>query len=709
MSFDLLNPVVQHHIVNSLGWAGLRPLQEQAIEPLLAGDDALLLAPTAGGKTEAALFPLLTRMHAERWDGTSVLYVTPLRALLNNLEPRVKEYASWLGRTVGVRHGDTTPSQRARMLRTRPDILLTTPESLEAMLISVKVTPEETFADVRAIVVDEVHAFAGDDRGWHLQGVLDRLTALTGRPIQRIGLSATVGNAEELLIWLQGSGREWGRPGAVVNPPAPGTGAPELWLDHVGSVPGAATVIAGLHQGEKRLAFCESRRQVEGLATALREREVETYLSHSSLTLDERRLAETAFAHSRDCVIVSTSTLELGIDVGDLDRVIQLGSTRSVASMLQRLGRTGRRPGTSRNMLFLGVETDDFLRAAAVLLLWSEGYVEPVVPPPGPVHVLAQQLLGTVLQEGAVGTDELCARGNALGWGSADHLVDWLEAEGFLDRDGGLLFVGEEADRRYGRVHFRDLVAVFTAPPQFVILHGRSEVGQIDPLMLTRKVEGPRVILLGGRPWRVTYTDWKRKRAYVEPAESAGEIRWVSSPVSESYAVAEAARRILLGVDLGGKVQLTNRAVTALAEVRAEHAHRVAADGTVIVQESTGPRWWTWAGARANAVLVAALEQVAPELLDDGAYTNRNIRLRGDATATALTRALWEARQRLGPDFEGVVAAVTDDAIRGLKFAELLPPQLAQAALAERNADRVGAALIGAQPVRDGSQLSEPR
>ncbi|HHV20688.1 MAG TPA: DEAD/DEAH box helicase [Propionibacterium sp.] len=699
MSFDLLNPVVQHHIVNSLGWAGLRPLQERAIAPLLSGDDALLLAPTAGGKTEAALFPLLTRMHAERWDGTSVLYVTPLRALLNNLEPRIKEYASWLGRTVGVRHGDTTAGQRARLLRERPDLLLTTPESLEAMLISVKVTPEETFADVRAIVVDEVHAFAGDDRGWHLQGVLDRLTALAGRPIQRIGLSATVGNADDLLVWLQGSGRDWGRAGAVVNPPAAGAGEPELHLDHVGSVAGAATVIAGLHQGEKRLVFCESRRQVEGLATALRERVVETYLSHSSLSLDERRAAETAFAYSRDCVIVSTSTLELGIDVGDLDRVIQLGSTRSVASMLQRLGRTGRRPGTARNMLFLGVESEDFLRAAAVLLLWSEGYVEPVVPPSAPVHVLAQQLLGTVLQEGAIGAEELSARGDALGWGSAGEVVEWLETEGFLDRDGDLLFVGEEAERRYGRIHYRDLVAVFTAPPQFVVLQGRSEIGQIDPLMLTRKVDGPRIILLGGRPWRVTYTDWQRKRAYVEPAESAGDIRWVSAPVVESYAVADAARRVLLGADPG--VRLTRRAVAALAEVRAEHAHRVAADATVIVQESTGPRWWTWAGARANAVLVAALAQVAPELLDDEAYTNRNIRLRGDATGTAVTRALWDARQRFGPEFEGVRPGVTEEAVRGLKFAELLPPELAIGALAERNTDHVGAATVAERAVTE--------
>ena len=165
------------------------------------------MAPTAGGKTEAALFPLLTRMSDEAWSGTSILYVCPLRALLNNLEPRVASYAAWLGRTAAVRHGDTTPGARRRQLVERPDILLTTPESLEAILVSATIDPRTLLGDVRAVVVDEVHAFAGDDRGWHLLAVLERISHLTGHPLQRVGLSATVGNADELLGWLQGSNR----------------------------------------------------------------------------------------------------------------------------------------------------------------------------------------------------------------------------------------------------------------------------------------------------------------------------------------------------------------------------------------------------------------------------------------------------------------------------------------------------------------------
>jgi ATP-dependent Lhr-like helicase len=191
---DGLHPSLVHHIVNVLGWPSLRPLQEAALEPVLEGTDALLLAPTAGGKTEAAMFPLLSSMAAQEWAGLSVLYVCPLKALLNNLLPRLETYAAWLGRRVALWHGDVPQPRRRRIITDPPDILLTTPESLESMLVSAKVDHDRLFEGLRAVVVDEVHAFAGDDRGWHLIAVLERLTRVAGRPLQRIGLSATVGN-----------------------------------------------------------------------------------------------------------------------------------------------------------------------------------------------------------------------------------------------------------------------------------------------------------------------------------------------------------------------------------------------------------------------------------------------------------------------------------------------------------------------------------
>jgi ATP-dependent helicase Lhr and Lhr-like helicase len=164
-AFDRLHPALQHHIVNSLGWKTLRPLQEQAIDPILGGDDALLIAPTASGKTEAAVFPVLSRMLAERWSGLSVLYICPLKALLNSLGIRLQRYAVLIGRCVEVWHDDVVGSQRARIGREPPDLLLATPESIEVMLVSRRLEHRTFFANLRAVIIDELHAFAGDDRG----------------------------------------------------------------------------------------------------------------------------------------------------------------------------------------------------------------------------------------------------------------------------------------------------------------------------------------------------------------------------------------------------------------------------------------------------------------------------------------------------------------------------------------------------------------
>jgi hypothetical protein len=221
-----------------------------------------------------------------------------------------------------------------------------------------------------------------------------------------------------------------------------------------------ARVIATLHRGEKRLVVADSRRTVEKVTLGLRDLEVETFVSHSSLSVDARRQAETAFSQARNCVIVSTSTLELGIDVGDLDRVVQIGAPRTVAAVLQRLGRTGRRPGTERNMLFLSTDVAQFLRACGLLLLWSEGYVEPVTPPPTPLHVAAQQLLGLTLQERRIGANTWHEWFSGLGLATPvewQAIAAWLVETGHLDSDQGMLFMGPEAERKYGGVHYRDL------------------------------------------------------------------------------------------------------------------------------------------------------------------------------------------------------------------------------------------------------------
>ncbi|MET7352943.1 DEAD/DEAH box helicase [Streptomyces mirabilis] len=703
-----LDTVLLHHIVNTLGWKSLRPLQQEAIDPLLSGTDTVLLAPTAGGKTEAATFPLLSRMAAENWTGTSILYVCPLKALLNNLLPRLETYTSWLGRTAALWHGDVTQPKRKAILRQRPDILLTTPESLESMLVSVNVDHHAFFQGLRTIVVDEVHAFAGDDRGWHLLAVLERLQRVVGRPVQRVGLSATVGNPEELLHWLQGAaaGR---RPAKVIAPHLhtqpdtlsdKGPGAPagpppgDVQLDYVGSLSNAATVIAALHRGEKRLVFCESRRQVEELGESLRAMGITTFLSHASLSVDERRRAEEAFADARDCVIVSTSTLELGIDVGDLDRVIQIDAPSSVASFLQRIGRTGRRPGSTRNCLFLAVDEGGLLCAAALLLLWSRGWVEPVVPPPEPRHIVAQQILALCLQEHRIG-DKLWQEwwGGLAPFGpGAEPIVRHLVSEGYLDQDGGMLFIGPEAERRFGHRHFMNLTAVFTAAPEFTVLNGRTEIGKTDPTLLTEECAGPRRLLLAGRSWQVTYIDFNRKRCFVEPVDGGGKAKWNGGGLPmTSFDLTRAAREVLLGEN--PLATLTKRAQGALAQLREESTETVHPGGNLIIRDGAGKdlRWWTWAGHRANVTLAATLADIADPLQRGN---DLYVRLRSDLTPQMWKEASVDAADRLClPD-------VDPRALNGLKFSAALPQRLAEATLAARLADLDHAARVLTEPVR---------
>ncbi|WP_198348256.1 helicase-related protein [Plantactinospora sp. KBS50] len=569
------------------------------------------------------------------------------------------------------------------------------------MLVSQKVDHRAFFAGLQAVVVDEVHAFAGDDRGWHLLAVLERLTHLIGRPVQRVGLSATVGNPDRLLTWLQGSGAGT-RPARVVAPdlpvlvpgePAPAVPPGEIELDYVGSLQNAAKIIASLHAGEKRLVFCESRQAVEELGSLLRGKGITTFLSHASLSADERRRSEEAFAEARDCVIVSTSTLELGIDVGDLDRVIQIDTPATVASFLQRLGRTGRRPGNIRNCLFLARDGDALLEAAALLLLWGRGWVEPVIAPPEPRHIAAQQILALCLQEHRAGDQTWPQWWNGLAPfdRSADPILRHLIDQGYLDSDGGMLFIGPEAERRFGHRHFMTMTAVFTKAPEFTVLVGREELGRVDPALLTEEVQGDRRLLLNGRSWRVTYIDWRRRR-FRESADGGGKARWTTGGWSGlGFELTRAMREVLLGAD--PPVKLTRRAIDRLAQVREDESSLVRPGGSVILRDHRGDdlRWWTWAGFRANATLAATLTEVVDPIQR---FDDRHVRLRENITPSEWRALIADADERL------CLPEVNKKALDGLKFSQALPERLAMATLAARLADLDGAETVLRESVR---------
>lgn len=655
--FEQLHPSLQYHVVNTLGWSTLRPTQLAAIPPIHAGAHCLLLAPTAGGKTEAAAIPILSRMLKESWPGTSVLYICPIKALLNNLEHRLTHYAGLVGRTVEVWHGDVSQSRKKRALKEAPDILLTTPESLEAMLISVRVDRPTWFGNLRAVVVDELHAFAADDRGWHMRSVLHRLDQYLDRPLQRIGLSATVSNPVELLDWFAPVGER-----CVVGSASVSTDA-DVTIDHVGSLENAATIIARLHRGEKRLVFCDSRSSAEQLSSMLRGKGVRTYVSHASLSASERRQAEAAFGEEKDCVIVATSTLELGIDVGDLDRVIQIDSPSTVSSFLQRMGRTGRRSGGRRNCLFLTTNQDAFMLALGVTNLWSKAWVEAARPPDGPWPIAAQQILVATLERGEWPVHELVSLlahcFPELPRNGFKSLVDHLVEHAYLDGAEGLVRIGPRTEREYGRGHYRDLLASFSGAQLLTGRFGSAEIGYLDPTALTGE-DPQRRVLLAGRSWLVKEIEWSKHIVWLEPAKDGGKARWMGSARSLSREVCQGIRAALADGPPDG-VHLSQRAKTELALLADDLS--VSADASFMsTLDGEQARTWTFAGTKENRTYAQAA-------------ANGGIRVKFDALSVQAPAAALRGGLNQGSAFQ--LAPEEQAAFaEGIKFAACVPSQL---------------------------------
>jgi ATP-dependent Lhr-like helicase len=648
-AFARLAPALQYQIVNGLGWSGLRPVQEHSTHAILDGANCVVLAPTAGGKTEAALLPLLSQMQADDYAPVSVLYVAPIRALLNNQEPRLRTLTGLIGRTAGKWHGDVGQPARRRMLRSRPDVLAITPESLEAMLLSTRVDPAHMLGNVRAIVIDEVHAFAADDRGSHLVSLLERISRISGHDIQRIGLSATVGDPEDIATWLAGSSM---RPHRVVNPGG-ARREPRLVLDHVRTLENAALLIDRMYPGTRRLVFVDSRRGVEKLGHTLAQREVDVYLSHSSLSLSERTAAEAAFSEGTNCVIVATSALELGLDVGDLDHVVQLDAPTTVSSFLQRMGRTGRREGTTPNCTFLCIEDEDVLQAAALLELHASGFVEPAAPSRWAPHVLAQQLIALAMQQRGVPKLDWwswvdgCAAYAEVSVDVRAAIVEHMVREDILVEVDHRLVLGDRGLKLYGAKNFLELYAVFSTPRVLRVLHGLQEIGMVDAFFLQDEDRRSAAFVLAGRPWRIVDVNWKGGTCEVEPAEHGTYPRWHGRPTLLSRALCRAMRDVLVRDD--ARPWWSKRAKEAIERLRASYAflHEEAAP---LTQEPDGTlKWWTFAGGRGNRLLAAALQARLGEKITasneavrfSGAAARSEVAVRGAIRELAATPPTW--------------------------------------------------------------------
>ena len=670
--FEKLHPALQYHLVNTLGWNSLRPTQLQAIAPILSGVNCLLLAPTAGGKTEAAIIPVLSRMMTEAWPGVSVIYICPIKALLNNLEQRLSYYAGLVGRRVAIWHGDVSQSQKRHALIDAPDILLTTPESLEGMLISTRIDRKLWFGNLRVVIVDELHAFAADDRGWHMRAILHRLQRYVIAPMQRLGLSATVRNPEQLLNWFAPNGIK-----QVVGTAAVSTDA-DVTVDYVGSLANAGVVISRLHRGSKRLVFCDSRSSAEQLTSFLRGENVRTFLSHASLSHSERKLAETAFAEEKDCVIVATSTLELGIDVGDLEHVIQIDAPATVSSFLQRMGRTGRRSGSKRSCLFLCTNDDALMLAIGICRLWGEAWVEAAYPPPVPWEIVAQQAMAATLERHQWPRHELLAllcgafpelrRSGAMAEEESTDgvtgVIEHMLRAGYLLDLAGVLQIGPMTEKQFGRAHYKDLLASFTGAQLLLGRFGSIEVGYIDPTMLTGD-KPCRLVLLSGKSWRINDVDWKKRVVWLEPASEGGKARWIGSGRSLSP---EIAQGILRGLHqgVGAPTVISKRAQAQLEQIMEEIPNlAIGTKFTLTRNDAGGARLWTFAGTRANRTFAKQLQPMVEV---------RRIDAIGIDLKSPIDLAKWSAEILLSKltFSDGEVS----DLAKSVKFSECLPHAL---------------------------------
>jgi ATP-dependent Lhr-like helicase len=679
---------LQHAIVNDLGWRDLRPVQSMTIDAVLDGCNSVVLAPTAGGKTEAAIFPLLSRILSASLRPVSVLYVCPIRALLNNLEERLQGYARMVGLDVFKWHGDVSDSRKRGFRAAPAHILMTTPESLEVMLISARTDARALFQYLDAVVIDEVHAFAGDDRGAHLAALLERLVALAGSDFLRLGLSATVGNPNVIGEWLQGSSK---RPFRLVDPPKPAIER-DLRVNFVADVDTAALGIAELSRGKKSLVFVESRAKAERVAHALGGSGVEVFIHHSSVSRSDRALAEEHFTHGQNTAIVCTSTMELGIDVGDLDQVVQVDAPSTVASFLQRMGRTGRRAGARTNCTFFCLSPESLLQSVALLRLAEAGWVEDIRPAAQAMHVLAHQVMALVLQEGGV------SRHHLLPWVEAAYpfsgigverllrLVDTMVEREILYEADGLLSLGQRGERLYGRKNFFELYAVFTAPSMMRVQYGKDEVGYIQALFVSMhdRAQGPLCFRLSGRAWEVGQIDWSKGVLHVRPADRGRVPNWLGIPAMLSKRLCETMRDVLVREEQEG-AWLARDAALELHGLRASYAEVLDGEATPLEDQPDGVTWHTFAGGAVNRLLAAGLEQKSGKRWVAG---NLSVRCK-DLPITAAKDAVTELAAL---EWEPVAASAAHGMARGMvsKFQPCLPEDAEDRLLSERLFDLAG-------------------
>jgi ATP-dependent helicase Lhr and Lhr-like helicase len=635
-AFEKLARPVQKWI-RSKGWRELRSIQADAIH-LIAGShaDLIIAASTAGGKTEAAFLPLISQIleNPPEKSGFDLVYVGPLKALITDQAGRLEEMCREIELPIVPWHGDISAQVKARARKSPRGILLITPESLEAMFVRRGLEIPGLFGATKAIVIDELHTVLDSERGVQLRSLLARMELALGRRIRRVGLSATLGDMNLACAYLRPEA-----PDGVMLVKAEG-GESELQLQVRGYVQGeenggteattriiAAHVFANL-RGSDNLVFAGSRRSVELYADKLREMSEserlpqEFYPHHASLSRDHRTFVEQRLKNpDQPTTAVCTSTLELGIDIGDVACVAQIGAPFSVAALWQRLGRSGRREGQAAVLRQYCVEEgltpkSDYVdrlrlglvRSVAMIELLLEGWCEPPRREALHLSTLVHQVLSVIAQRGGASAERLyltlCEAG-PFKQVSQPILIDVLRALGnpehqLIEQDhSGLLHLGRGGERLVEHYSF---YAVFQTPEEYRLIYAGKELGTLPIL----NVLAPKMLVIfSGRRWTVEEVDDRDKVIIVSPGKGGVPPKFGGDPGDVHDRVIERMFELLEEESI--PAYLDSNARDLLAEARREYRLLGFTDTSVVMFSERTAAIATRSGTVGSNTLALAL------------------------------------------------------------------------------------------------------
>jgi ATP-dependent Lhr-like helicase len=528
--FSLLSEAIQQ-ILAETGITQPTAPQSAAIPQILSGKNVLLIAPTGSGKTEAVLLPIFDLlMKIPERHGISIIYITPLRALNRDLLNRVRIWSSKLGFSVEVRHGDTSTKERRKQAIKPPDLLVTTPETLQAILPGKRMRSH--LRHVRWVVIDEVHQLAGDRRGVQLTVGLERLRQVAASEFQRIGLSATVGNPEEISSFIAGN-REIQI--IQVSPPKEAeyfveyphpTDEDNIVAQKLLTAPEAAARLNRIWElveaHDSALIFVNSRANAEMIGSRFHQLKRNVGVHHGSLPKEERICVEDAFKTGRMKALVCTSTLELGIDIGNVDLTIQYMSPRQVSSLIQRVGRSGHRLDRVSKGTIMAVSTDDLMESVATVFNAQEKRLEPVKIHERALDVLAHQIAGILLEsDNDVKTDEVFALVRHaypfrdLARNDFDKVLMFLDKMRYVNVDNALL----RHSSRTRQYYFENLSMIPDERRYQVIdVSTQHAIGILGEEFMILKARKGVHFIIKGKVWEIQHiTD--DARVYVTPVE----------------------------------------------------------------------------------------------------------------------------------------------------------------------------------------------